>query len=68
MKQLNDAVFQLMTSLSEFGPHRLGDDDESLGHSELLSYLSLFVNGGESLHFKGMQYTSPMDKTFETID
>jgi len=65
IKQLKDAIFQLSTSLSEFGPHLVGDDDASLGYSELLSYLSLLVNGGEPLQFKSMQYSSPIDKTFE---
>ncbi len=67
IKQLNDAVFQLTTSLCEFNPHVLGSDDKILGYSELLSYVSLLVNGGESLKFKSSQYYSPIDKTFEKV-
>ena len=55
LKSLKEAVFQLATSLSDFKPQILGDDDKRLGYSELLSYLSLIVNGGEVLRFKGMQ-------------
>lgn len=65
IKQLNNAVFQLTTSLSEFGPHVLGADNDALGCSELLTYISLFVNGGEALPFKNKQYSFPIDKTFE---
>ncbi len=65
MKQLNEALFQLKTSLSQFGPHIVGSDDQSLGYSELLSYVSLFVNGAEALKFKGMKYSAPIETTFE---
>lgn len=65
MKQLTEAIFQLSTSLSEFGPHLVGAEDETLGYSECLSYLSLLVNGGEPLEFKPMGYSAPIDTTFE---
>ena len=64
VKQLNDAIFQLTTSLSEFGPHVLGSHDEALGCSELSSYLSLFVNGGEALSLNNNPISFPSDKTF----
>ena len=65
MKQLNEAIFQLTTSLSEFGPHVLGTHDASFGCSELLTYISLFVNGGETLSFKNNPTGFSSDKTFE---
>ncbi len=65
MKQLNDAIFQLTTSLSEFGPHVLGSHDDALGYSGLLAYVSLFVNGGETLSFKNNSSAFASDKTFE---
>ena len=65
MKQLNDAIFQLTTSLSEFGPHVLGSHDVSLGCGELLTYVSLFVNGGETLSFTNNARGFASDKTFE---
>ena len=63
IKKLNDVVFQLMTSLSAFSPRRLGEQDEDKGYSEMLSFISLFVNGGEALKFKGMESASALDKT-----
>ena len=65
MKQLNDAIFQLTTSLSEFGPHVLGSHDVSLECGELLTYVSLFVNGGETLSFTNNARGFASDKTFE---
>ena len=65
MKQLTEAVFQLTTSLSDFNPRVMGSDDEQLGFSELLTYISLLVNGGEPLQFKAMHECAPMGDTFE---
>lgn len=65
IKILNEAVFQLTTSLSEFSPSVLGKNDESLGFSELLSYVSLFFNSGEKLQLKNKRCNFPIDKTFE---
>lgn len=65
LKQLDGAVTQLVSSLSEFGPSVLGARDEAVGHSELLTYLSLFVNGGEPLKFRGQAVYAPMGGTLE---
>jgi len=64
IKALKETVFQLQTSLSVFGPHLVGCNDEDLGYSELLSFVSLFVNGGQALRFKKMAYHSAIDKNF----
>ncbi len=50
IKKLENTVRQILTSLSEFGPRLLGDRDQELGYSELLRFLSLFLNG--DTHFK----------------
>ena len=47
VKIVENSVSQLMVSLSGFKPTLLGARDQSLKHSELLSFLSLFLNGGE---------------------
>lgn len=65
IKQLNDTVSQFMTSLSHFSPRLLGEKDTELGYSELLSFFSLFVNAGESLHFKGMLACPPIESTLK---
>ncbi len=65
IKQLTQAVFQLTTSLSAFRPHVMGEEDEALGYSELLSYVSLLVNGGEPLKFKYPTHCPPVATTFD---
>lgn len=66
IKSLQDTIFQLMTSLAPFGPRLLGENDQELGYSESLSYLSLLVNAGEALQFKSMTAASPLDRTLAT--
>ncbi|WP_010598213.1 hypothetical protein [Rickettsiella massiliensis] len=65
IKLLNEAVFQLTTSLSEFHPYVLGQNDAVLGFSELLSYVSLFFNGGEKLQLNNKSHHFSIEKTFE---
>ncbi len=55
MQQLNQAVQQLITSLAEFGPQLLGENDPQCEFSELLTFVSLFINGGEAIKFKKLQ-------------
>jgi len=63
--QLNQAVSQLLTSLSAFKPQLLGAADQNLGHSALLSYLSLFLNGGQALRLQSMASHAPIDSSFK---
>jgi len=56
IKQLEDAVNQMCATLSKFKPRILGFNDEKLGCSELIQFLSLFVNGGETVRCKGIGY------------
>jgi len=48
---LNQAIQQLKANLAPFGARLLGEQDETLGYSELLQFLSLVVNGGKPLSF-----------------
>ncbi|KTC98688.1 VirB4 family type IV secretion/conjugal transfer ATPase [Legionella erythra] len=48
MALLNQQIDNLKTALSAFGVHRLGEQDERLGYSELMAFLGLWVNGGEA--------------------
>lgn len=47
IKQLITAVNNLKVNLSDFNPRILGENDQNLGYSELMSFLSFLVNGGE---------------------
>lgn len=40
---------QLMVSLKDFQPYLIGTNDQELGYSELIQFLSLALNGGEGL-------------------
>lgn len=52
MQALTMATDQLCASLSKFNPELLGERDEERGHSELIEFLSLIPNGGETLPFR----------------
>ncbi len=55
IKALLQARNQLVVSLGDFKPRVLGERDSQLGYSELLSFLSLFPNGGEALRLPAVQ-------------
>lgn len=63
LNQLTNTANQILSSLSKFRPHLLGDADDSLGYSELLAFLSLIPNAGEAVHFQKPTYFSPISKT-----
>lgn len=48
---LEAGIAQLTSQLSPFSPHVLGDRDETLGFSELMQFLSMVPNGGETIPF-----------------
>lgn len=52
IKSLKQALSQLEEQLQDFRPHVLGSKDAVLGYSELLSFLGLFVNAGETRQFQ----------------
>ncbi|VEG91199.1 VirB4 family type IV secretion/conjugal transfer ATPase [Legionella spiritensis] len=49
---LQAKMAQLQTALSPFKPHPLGENDQNMGYSELLAFLSLIPNGGDSVAFQ----------------
>jgi type IV secretion system protein VirB4 len=57
-------VDQLKASLSAFQPHLLGEKDEELGFSELLTFLSLIPNAGEPILFKKHHFYPPIAQDF----
>lgn len=59
MAKLSSAAQHLMASLARFSPKRLGEHDELAGHSELMAFLGMLVNGGLYLPFKPTK-TFPM--------
>lgn len=59
-EKLDGAVQQLKTSLRSFSPLLLGSRDHEVGSSELLQFLSRFVNGGKSLRFRFPKWTGAM--------
>jgi type IV secretion system protein VirB4 len=59
---LRNTVRQVQSSLSKFHPTLLGDKDQGLGFSELIEFLSLIPNGGDTLRFKHPDYCPPISK------
>lgn len=57
---LNKHVQQLLAQLSVFKPRRLGEHDEEAGHSELMSFFGLFVNGLEQRPYRFTSQVPPM--------
>ena len=64
MALLNKAVDQLCANLASFGAHILGTQDETLGYSELMQFLGLWVNAGESLPYQTPLYSIPIANHF----
>ncbi|MBB71497.1 MAG: hypothetical protein CMF50_03780 [Legionellales bacterium] len=52
LQALNDKAQHLCQLLANFGACRLGERDNEVGHSELLAFLGLLVNGGETIPFR----------------
>ncbi len=63
---LTSKVDQLLSSLSKFKPVRLGDNDEQLGFSELIEFLSLIPNRGEGVKFRSVTQTPVISKSIPT--
>lgn len=60
---LQNAISQLQANLSSFGTTLLGDRDKKLGYSELLEFLGLVVNAGQTLHFQKPLCNPPIANT-----
>lgn len=63
MQCLHEALHQLKTTLSDFRPRLLGENDTTLGYSELLQFLSRFPNGGEGLKYPTTLNAIPIANT-----
>lgn len=57
---LTRTVNQLRANLEPFGARLLGDNDVTLGYSELMQFLSLIVNAGQSLPYQKPVYSQPI--------
>ena len=57
---LTHAVNQLSANLIPFSASLLGEKDEALGYSELMQFLSLVVNAGQSLPYQAPAYSPPI--------
>lgn len=57
---LNNTIRQMQSSLAKFHPKLLGDNDQNLGYSELMTFLSLIPNGGDTLPFKRPNFCPPI--------
>lgn len=58
---------QLKTSLSPFKPYLLGNNDFDVGYSELLAFLSLIPNGGDTLPFQRPCNYAPIAKSIPEV-
>lgn len=59
IKKLTHKVSEIQSLLSEFGVTILGADDEKLGFSELLHFLSIIPNGGKACRLSSSINPSP---------
>ena len=60
MTMLTRAVKQLCSNLTPFGAAVLGEQDQVLGYSELMQFLSLAVNAGLPLNYPMPVYSPPI--------
>lgn len=60
IETLTRTIKQLQENLTSFGARILGEQDEELGYSELLKFLGLIVNAGQSLNFQAPVYNPPI--------
>ncbi len=67
MRELEKIVDRLQNVLSTFKPTVLGTADEDKGYSELLSFLSILVNGGESLNLANQGVASVIANSLEKV-
>ncbi len=58
------AIDQLSANLTPFGARLLGTQDETFGYSELIQFLSLWINAGKPLPYQPMLYSTPIANSF----
>jgi len=64
IKRLISTVDMMLTMLSAFKPALIGSQDENLGYSELLCYLSELINPLEKYHFQKPLFTESYQYRF----
>lgn len=64
---LTQTMQQLKANLSPFDASILGEKDEALGFSELVKFLGLIVNAGQSLQFDAPVYSSAITNTIPDL-
>lgn len=57
---LTQCIQQLQSHLRPFGASILGENDATVGYSELIHFLGLVVNRGQSLPYQRPLYSAPM--------
>lgn len=70
LSNFNQAIDQLKTNLTSFGASLLGERDTELGYSELIQFLGLVVNAGQTIPYGQNAYApaiaNNIPKTFKT--
>lgn len=64
IKSLSEKVSQIKSLLSVFNPRIIGENDPAVGYSELLYFVSLFVNAGNGIK-RQYAFSSPISKNIK---
>jgi len=67
MLVLTQVITQLKANLGVFKPKILGEQDNVLGYSELIEFLSFIPNAGESLAFPKPAFASPIASDMPSV-
>ena len=67
MARLDACIQQLKSQLAPFSPVVLGENDKSLGFSELMQFLSLVPNGGASQPFVQPVFCAPIANSIPNV-
>ena len=65
MHELNKIVQRIESVLSSFKPTLLGSRDHEIHYSELLSFLSMLVNGGQAQHLSQQGFAYAIEKSMK---
>lgn len=67
MQTLSNTIGQLQSALSAFHPSVLGQQDDALGVSELMQFLSLIPNAGETINFRAPAHCPAIAKSIPDV-
>lgn len=67
MAKLRHKFSEIQSLLSGAGVHVLGEQDDQLGYSELLAFLSLIPNGGQRQTLHPSMQANPVAKNFKQL-